>query len=271
MRCTFLMAWLALAPATLLGAPAALAQANAALAGGRVGICDDAAEWPPYVYYRRVAGKKTAEVRGNSLNVVAAIFARHGIGYDIKLLPWKRCLQEVAGGAQYQMLLSASSNPERRAAYHLSQPYYQTHYHYFYSRRAHPQGLDVRRAADLNRYALGGIYGYAYSLLGTVDKTAMVRTGNYVSLVKMLHLGRFDVFAEDIEVIEGMSKLGVYDFAGDAELAHAPLPGVEPNAFHMMFTKASPAGAALKALIDRELVLMEKSGELQKLLGAPMQ
>jgi polar amino acid transport system substrate-binding protein len=271
MRSTLWAVWLVLLAAGAAAAPAPAPATLSGLPGGKVGICDDAAEWPPYVYYRRVAGRKTAEVRGNSLNVVAAIFARHGIRYDIQLLPWKRCLQEVAGGAQYQMLLSASSNPERRAAYHLSQPYYQTHYHYFYSRSAYPQGMDVRQAADLNRYALGGIYGYAYSLLGTVDKKAMVRTGNYVSLVKMLHLGRFDVFAEDIEVIEGMSKLGEYDFAGDAGLAHAPLPGVEANVFHMMFTKASPAGAALKALIDRELGLMEKSGELQKLLDGPMQ
>ncbi|MDC8760545.1 transporter substrate-binding domain-containing protein [Janthinobacterium sp. hw3] len=262
-------AWLTLAPGMLAALPAQ-AQTPAALVGGTIGICDDAAEWPPYIYYRREAGGKTAEVRGNSLDVVAAIFARHGIRHTIRLLPWKRCLQELASGTQYQMLLSASSNPERLAAYHLSLPYYQTHYHYFYSRRTHPNGLDVRRQADLNRYTLGGIYGYAYSLLGEVNKEAMTRTGNYVSLVKMLHLGRIEVFAEDIEVIEGMSRLGAYDFANDPELGHAPLPGVSANAFHMMFTKASPVGAALKELIDRELLLMEKSGQLQKLLDAPL-
>ncbi|WP_317204972.1 substrate-binding periplasmic protein [Janthinobacterium sp.] len=242
----------------------------ATLSGGRVGICDDVAEWPPYTYYRRENGRKTKEVRGNSLRVVEAIFARHGIRYEIQLLPWKRCLLEVAGGARFQMLLSATSNPERRAAYLFSRPYYATHYHYFYSRRAHPEGLEIRRPADLNRYTLGGIAGYAYSQLAGVDTGAMMRTVDYPALVKMLRAGRFDAFAEDIEVIEGMAKLGERDFLRGGELAHAPLPGAGENTFHMMFTRATPLGAALQALIDRELARMEKSGQLRKLLDAPM-
>ncbi len=87
---------------------------TAPLSGSLVGICDDVAEWPPYTYYHRENGRKTGEVRGNSLRVVEAIFARHGIRYEIQLLPWRRCLLEVAGGTRFQMLLSATSNPNRR-------------------------------------------------------------------------------------------------------------------------------------------------------------
>jgi len=239
--------------------------------GATVHICDDDAEWPPYLYYQRQDGRKGAPVRGYSADVVAAIFARHGTAYSIELLPWKRCLQELRVGTRYQMLLSASSNPEREAEFLLSRPYYTTHDHYFYSRRAHPHGLALRRPADLNRYALGGISGYANSQLEGVDKTAMIRTGNYVALVNMLRLGRGEVFAEDIEVIDGMSRLGIRDFADTADLAHAPLPETAPNTFHMMFSKSAPLGSALKDLIDGELAAMEKSGELRRLLARNQQ
>ena len=44
------------APASAAAPPGDVA---AILAGGKVGICDDDAEWPPYVYYQRAAGRKT--------------------------------------------------------------------------------------------------------------------------------------------------------------------------------------------------------------------
>ncbi|MCU7374644.1 transporter substrate-binding domain-containing protein [Paucibacter sp. O1-1] len=257
--------WIAWMLAGLVATGTALADTK--LRGTTVRICDDAAEWPPYSYYRREAGRKTAQLEGYSVDVITTIFAKHGIAFSIELLPWKRCLSELAAGQRYQMLLSASANPERRAGYLLSQPYYRTRYHYFYSRLRHPEGLRIEAPGDLNRYALGGINGYAYSRLEGVDLTRMQRTINYPSLIRMLQLGRIDVFAEDIEVIQGLSKLGADPLAGDPALGHAPLPGVGDNLFHMMFSKNHPLGARLKALVDRELALMESSGQLQRLLA----
>lgn len=231
-----------------------------------INICDDVAEWPPYTYYKREEGIKTQNVKGFSVDVIQAVFAKNRIKYKIELLPWKRCLFEVGQGKQYQMILNATKNPDRERAYLFSDSFYQTHYYYFYSKKIHPTGLNIKSQADLNNYKMGGINGYAYSALVDVDKEKISRTVDYIALVKMLHAGRIDVFAEDIEAITGMGEVGSYDFIGDAQLGMAILPGVGENKFHMIFTKKDPLGEALRDLINKEIQQMKRSGELNKLL-----
>ncbi|AMC33781.1 substrate-binding periplasmic protein [Janthinobacterium sp. B9-8] len=235
-------------------------------AGPVIKICDDAAEWPPYTYYARQGKIKTNKLSGFSIDVIAAVFAKHKINYEIDLLPWKRCLFEVEKGEKYQMILNATKNPEREQLYYFSDSFYQTHYYYFYSKKAYPAGLNIKSPADLNHYKMGGISGYAYSALTSVNKNNISRTVNYLALIKMLYAGRIDVFAEDIEAIVGMGEVGIYDFMGDTQLGMVLLPGVEENKFYMMFTKKSVAGEMLRDLLNKELASMKKSGELRRLL-----
>jgi len=232
-----------------------------------VRICDDAAEWPPYSYYVRKNHEKTLELTGYSVDVIKVILTKHAIPYTIELVPWKRCLAELDAGDKYVMALSASENPDRDKQFWFSNSYYKTHYYLFYSTDSHPDGVAVHGQADLNRYRLGGIKGYAYSSLTAVNKDNMVLTGDYVELVKMLHAGRFDIFAEDYEVLAGMSEVGSYDFMGDPKLGRMPLPGVPPNEFHMIFTRKNPQGLQLMRLVNKELESMKKSGELDHLLN----
>ncbi|MET1079491.1 MAG: transporter substrate-binding domain-containing protein [Pseudomonas sp.] len=233
-----------------------------------VRICDDAAEWPPYSYYLREQGQKTDRLSGYSVDVITRILNKHSIPFQIVLLPWKRCLAYLEQGDKYLMALSASKNPERETLYLFSTPYYKTHYYLFYSKARNPTGMNVSSQADLNHYRLGGIHGYAYTALGEVDKTRMIRTAGYLELVKMLHAGRVDLFAEDYEVVVGMTAIGAYDFLGDPRLGMVPLAGVADNQFHMIFTRKNPRGQALQRLVNTELQAMQDSGELTRLLEA---
>jgi len=252
----------------MLGLMLACALCHAQNAGKPlVRICDDGAEWPPYSYYVRKNHEKTTELTGYSVDVIKIILKKNAIPYEIKLLPWKRCLAEVEQGDNYLMALSSSENPEREKLFLFSDPYYTTHYYAFYSKAAYPSGISLHQAADLNHYRLGGVKGYAYSGLPGVNTDEMILTGNYVDLVKMLYATRFDVFAEHYEVIAGLSEIGSYNFLTDPMLGRVAVPGTPENGFHMIFTRNNPAGLQLMTLVNKELAAMKKSGELDRLLS----
>ncbi|OHX15235.1 hypothetical protein BI343_02455 [Chromobacterium amazonense] len=229
-------------------------------------ICDDGDEWPPYTYYLRYNHQATAEITGYSVDVITAILNKHHIPFQINLLPWKRCLASIENAETYLMALSASKNPEREKQFLFSRPYYQTHYYVFYSKIKYPDGVNVAGQADLGRYRLGGIKGYAYSALTAVNKDAMVRTADYPTLGRALLADRFDLFAEDYEVLVGLDRLGSTNIISDPKIGHKPLPGMPGNAFHMIFTRKNPRGTQLQQLVNQELQQMQDSGELDKLL-----
>ncbi|UTH72995.1 ABC transporter substrate-binding protein [Chromobacterium sp. IIBBL 290-4] len=238
-----------------------------ALDRSMVQICDDGDEWPPFTYYQRVDGKPSQRIVGFSVDVISEILNKHQIPFHIELPPWKRCLASIDAGETYVMALSASKNPQREKQFLYSNPYYQTHYYVFYSKEKFPKGLTLDTQANLNRYRLGGIKGYAYSSLDFVDRDKMIRAANYPELVKMLKAKRLDVFAEDYEVLAGIASLGSLDVIGDKEIGRTPMPGISSNPFHMIFSRKNPRGQELQTLVNSELEAMRRSGELDRLLA----
>lgn len=242
-------------------------QAEPSLRGWTVQVCDDANEWPPYTYVERVDGRKTGRVQGYSVELLERLLQPLGVQARIELLPWRRCLQEVKRGQDFQMLLNATRNPERERDFFITSPTYSTRTYFFWSRRVHPQGLQVRGQEDLKRYRLGGVHGYTYSQLDQIDMASLQRAPNYASLVQMLHLNRIDVIVVGEEVFHGLTGLPGYELAQDPDLGRAPLPIEKPNAFHMMVSRQHPLGPALYTALQRELNQLRRSGELDRLLA----
>ena len=257
-----LLAGMALLPLPWTAAQAARDEGPAA--PSTVRICDDANEWPPYTFAERRNRQATGRLTGYSVELVQLILERRGISHAIELLPWKRCLMEVKEGTRYQMLLNAAATPERERDYLLSLPYHQTHSYVFFDRKRYPQGLNLKSADDLQPYLLGGIRGYAYPMLSATQRDAMLRTGSYVSLFRMLQLGRVEVLVEDHEAVRGLERTGVLPSLEAAGIAALPLPGTPPLQYHMMFSRDT-RGAALRQLVNEELAKLQQSGELQSL------
>ncbi|MBH9553591.1 substrate-binding periplasmic protein [Inhella gelatinilytica] len=228
-------------------------------------ICDDEAEWPPYTYWVRSGTQKTREVTGYTVEVIRRILTRQNVSFRLDLVPWKRCEEGVRHGKPYHMLLNASRNAQRERDFWLSRPLYTTRTFYFWSLRQHRNGLDIQKPADLKRFVVGGVLGYAYSQLQDAEPQKFVRAKSYANLVQMLHHGRIDVMVVGEEVFQGLSALSGYRFDEDLELGRAQLSGVGPNAFHMLFTKAHPLGAQLHHWVEQELPHMEARGELTAL------
>jgi len=234
------------------------------LVGQTVNICDDQSEWPPFSYYERINGKKTNRLTGFSVDVFQEIFGPHGFDVDIRLIPWKRCMHEVAQGERFYMFLSGSFNEDRAASYYLSRPYYSTRPYYFYSREEHPDGLDIKNSKDLKNFRVCGISGYNYADYGLdldeIDATAT----DYETLKLKIIRNRCDLFIENIEVMAGFSKIGI-DFLADEDLGHAAVPEMEPYQFHMMFTR-NALGKKLQSIVNEGLTELERSGKLRELI-----
>jgi polar amino acid transport system substrate-binding protein len=233
--------------------------------GTTVYICDDGAEWPPYTYYQRVDGQVTDTIVGFSVDVIDRIFKNEGVPYHLDLLPWKRCMAEVAEGKRYHMFLSGGRNPERERTYHISEPYYRMHPGYLYSGRKHPSGLAIRGREDLKKFRVCGILGYNYIVFGLAEDQIDTGTGNYESLVKKLLTGRCDLSIDRLEILLGFKAIGK-DFIKQPDLVFRAIPDEPAEPFHMMFTK-NEFGSRLKRVVDEGMRDLQASGELETLMG----
>ncbi|MCP5160199.1 MAG: transporter substrate-binding domain-containing protein [Hahellaceae bacterium] len=223
-------------------------------------VCDDAGEWPPFVYLERMDGQKTSKVAGLSVSLIHQIADPLGIQLNIELLPWKRCLQGVKDG-KYHMLLNATVNDERREEYLISNQHSQTTPYYFYI-NGKVVSQKLARRADLGLYRVGGIHGYNYSYYGLEAKDVQSQgIYNYGKLIHRLQAGEFDLFVENYEILAGFSALGE-NYLETKGLAYAPIPEMSSTGIHMMFTK-SPVGEELKHLVDEGLTRLQNDGTMQ--------
>lgn len=226
-------------------------------------ICDDGAQWPPYTYYQRVNGRPTDTIVGFSVDVIDSIFTNREIPYQLTLLPWKRCMVEVAAGKNYHMFLSGGRNPERERTYHISVAYYQMHPSYLYSAKHHPNGLAIDGRENLKRYRVCGLLGYNYIVFGLSKDDIDTGATDYDRLVKKLLIGRCDLSIDRLEILLGFKAIGK-DFINHPDLVYQIIPGEPAEPFHMMFTK-NEFGQSLKRVVDEGIREMQASGELEAL------
>ncbi len=114
-------------------------------------MCGGGHEWPPYYYFKRSGGKKTQELAGFDIDLFHKIFTEKGIGFTIKILPWKRCLSYVKTGDKYEMVFGGGLNDQRRKDYVTTEGYYYVTPTYFYSKEKFPNGMQVQNASDLKK------------------------------------------------------------------------------------------------------------------------
>lgn len=229
-----------------------------------VQVCDDGAEWPPYIYYQRVGGLPNKEVlEGATKDLMDRMFELAKLEYSVRLLPWKRCLNEVTTGETYEMLSNAGSNDERLAAYHRSIPIYATTAGVFYSASKFSDGIVLEQASDLNKYKLCGIGGYNYEMYHRAGVKKEIDTGtqNAPATFSKVMLGRCDIFLSIIEPIFGAAAINQYQIPEG--LTHNTVPGIEPTKFYLWVSKKSPRAQEILDKINKALIELQGSGEAE--------
>jgi polar amino acid transport system substrate-binding protein len=235
-----------------------------------IGICDGDTEWPPYAYFKRVDGNKTGEVIGFSIDVVREVLNENGYELTVdKRLPWSRCLRSVNEGKDFQMVINATYSEDRARMFHISEPYYSLQMGYFYSKQAHPDGLDIQNPSDVNRYTICGILGFSYDHewldAGRIDQGA--RT--YAQVLEKIRRNRCDLFLEYYDVVAGLSKVGE-DLLAGSDIGWKPLLGVEPDKHYIMVSKQFAEGGKLIEVINNGLAELKASGKLEALKSKSM-
>ncbi|WP_108650590.1 substrate-binding periplasmic protein [Dongshaea marina] len=243
----------------LLSLPRAHADA---LQGKTVKICDDGAEWPPFIYYQRDNGNKTKDVVGYSVDVISDILGKVGAKFTVKLAPWKRCLSDLEKG-KYDMVLNASYNDERAGYAYFSKPFYSLTPSYIYMKAKYPQGLKVSSAKELVNYKVCGLRGYNYKDFGIESKDINTNTKDFNAVLKKLETGRCEVVLARIEVLLGFAKTGEKLITDG--MTYASIPGAKKSDFYMLISKKSKLADPLKADVDKGIMRLEESGELQQM------
>ncbi len=233
--------------------------------GDTVTVCDDSAEWPPFTYTpRNPAGDKAGAVTGYSVEVIGDILRRADIDFDIRLVPWARCLAETRSG-QMQIVLNAYVTPDRLQDYLISKPYLTLTPHFFYDRRKFPDGLGGLTPAELKRYAGCGMRGFVYDQYGIKPGELDQSSSSYDILQRKLMASRCDYFPETIEAIAGFKVIGK-DYLADSRLAYIPLPGNARLRAHFLVTRNHPRAYELLKALDTGIDRLEQSGQLKSLM-----
>ena len=239
-----------------------------------VRICDDAAEWPPYTYYPRVDGKPDkSRLTGAVVELLDEIFKINEMEYSIKLLPWKRCLNEVyrfGENRKFEVFTDGTFSVERTNKYYLSAMIYTTHQGVFYSKKKYPNGVPMQKSSDLNRFNLCGVHGWNYEYLYTdygVVKDKKIDTGakNIRHALTKISKLRCDVLPNSLEPVYG--GVAVEKYTIPADNASIPIPGVDPTTFHIFVSKSSPRAYELLTKINQAILILQHNGVSNKIFN----
>ncbi|MCL9780923.1 transporter substrate-binding domain-containing protein [Vibrio sp. S4M6] len=234
-----------------------------------VNICNDNAEWPPYTFHPRDNGKADkSSLVGASYDTLKVIFQQAGMKMEMKMIPWKRCLDEVQNYAkkgQFELFMDGSSNDERMSKYIRTEAFYQTNQGYLYSTKKFPSGPEVKKVSDLNKYKVCGIAGYNYETYMKNGLTAEIdtRAKSPKNVLQKLSAGRCDIFLSAIEPILGGNLVGQITFTPD--IKYAVLNELPKTKFYAWVSKGSPRSAQLVETINNGLNKLKADGELDKI------
>ena len=228
-----------------------------------VRACDNDQDYPPF-RWRGTDADGRHEIKGFGQALLRQILTKHGWRLEIDLLPLRRCLQEVAHGRRYQLVINSSHNAERARTYLMTEPFEYVHFHSFYLQRRFPERSPVQSKQDLQNLRVCGLAGHNFSMFGLSAEQLHTEAESFPAVFQLLRNERCDVLPYNVETIRGFRLLG-QDFLATGEFAHSLIPDVPPSPLLMLIAKPYRYGHALREIINTELAAMRASGELEQL------
>jgi polar amino acid transport system substrate-binding protein len=229
--------------------------------------CADQAEMPPFAFRARADGRPLERIVGASVDLLRWIGESNRWNVDVQLLPWARCLANVAG-QQVQVAINVDKGDAEANGLLVSKPFFTMHHVYFYSRKARPEGIKLRTVDDIHHYRVCGLSGYRFESFGIRTDDVDRGTVGYEELIAKLHIGRCDLFIASRETVGGMYLINprLRSLLVDGNLVSQPLPW---SAEHQLYFAVSATADNAKAMIkqlDMGIDHAEKTGEFQRLL-----
>lgn len=240
-----------------------------------VQFCDGLEEWPPFLFLERdQQGRKTTKITGASMDILEVLFQELDTSFSMKLMPWKRCttaVQNFNADNQIEAFTNASFNAKRDEDYWVTDAIYQTQQGLFYSTARYPDTSSEFLLNNLNTLTLCNVHGYSHEIYYTrlgVDKDKKVLSSAKTpqAVLKMISLGRCDVFVNSIEPILGAHSLDQNSLPED--VWYFPLKDIPQSTFHIYISRKSPGGEALRNRLNDVIRIKKEEGALQTMLNA---
>lgn len=198
-------------------------------------LCSDSSSWPPYFYPVGETWK------GLDIKQIDNTFGPENIAYQVHPLPWKRCLESVKKGEDYQVALSASSNKLREESYLISNKYYSLTPAYV-KKSATYDNKEIKNIASLfeKDKKVCGIAGFNYSSFFVGGNQYLLKklaqnAKTFQQLLDQISYGRCDVGLTRHETMLSLVSLKLVDW--DSKLELKRLPGGESEHYFMLVSK----------------------------------
>lgn len=196
--------------------------------------------------------------------VIRTAFARAGYDVVFSVYPWTRNAQFVANGERDAMMPYYCSD-ERAVQFLCSDPIVAGEQVFFY--RA-DMPFNWKKVDDLKDYTIGATLGYFYGQpfedAERDGRLSVKRVADDHANLRLLMRGFIDLYPQDRAVGYGMVR-AVLPKEDWSKIVHHPRP-LHSKSLHVLFSRATGQGEALREIFNRELSAMRDSGELDTLL-----
>ena len=221
-------------------------------------VCVSSVQYPPFHY------SIGAETVGVSIDILRnAIAAVPRAPFEIRALPWKRCLK-LAELGMIDIVADVPTAQIDPAPFLISQAYVELGSAYYVSRRRWPHGIAIRNLQQLDGYRICGLSGNRYDSYGLRERQVDSGANNYLSLIGKLHAGHCDLFIEKRQVVAGLvlrdPRLAAA-FSAPAVI-DADLPEDSPVGLHFAVSRRAAQAPELLEKVDRAIARLHASGTI---------
>jgi len=226
-------------------------------------VCDDVSEWAPYTYLDPTpTATGSHPVAGAMVDLLDVVGQKMRIDFEITLMPWKRCLSDVASHAPaHWAVVNGSINPERLNRYDASIPIYRvTPGVYVNTKSRHRGASPISRVSELNQGRVCGISGYNYQEYLDAGLTNDIDTGakDITMAIAKLLAGRCDYLLASIEVMEASRTLNLTDVPSNIQ--GFVLSDVEKPVFYILVSKHAPDSKRFLNTLNQTLRTLQQNG-----------
>jgi polar amino acid transport system substrate-binding protein len=236
-------------------------------------ICDDAAEWPPFVLYERKNGEvNKSKVVGALVDMYNVIFKDLNMSYKLDLLPWKRCtsLVENYDKVKKYVIFPGIYSKKRAQILYYTKPIYTTHQVIWYStKKFTKKEIEDKVKNDINSLKICDVNGYNtefyYTVLG-VDKNKKINqeATTQCGVLKMISAGRCDIMVGSKEAILGYEMIGKCKIPKD--ISYIPYDKLKESKFLLFIPKSYPNAKELVEKLNKEIEKLDKSGKREEIM-----
>jgi len=233
-----------------------------------VTICSDQAEWPPYTYMERTNGVPNKnKPQGAMVETLGKITEISGLEFQLTLIPWKRCIQEVTlfgKNRKIEVFMDGTFKDSRAKVAYVTAPVYTTTAGYWYSSKKFPDGPDIKTTSDLKKYTILGIIGNNYETYGFADNNGIDTGASSIkAALAKLAAGRGEIFVNSAPAIFGFEAIG--ENIIPENVVFKRLPDAMPDGFHLFISKDSPRAYELLTRINQAIITLEEHGTTDKI------